>query len=313
MASNPPIVPEIETFDLPGTADVNEAVKKAGMSFAKLLETTGLAVAESSRQLNEVGAATTSALAATLVDVIAVQVNTYDDNGNPTDASRTISSRLPLINFIDPVFYEWTQVRLQGRFFATEFVASTETGATSVSGSSSLSNTGIFGGFGLGFGRSRQSLAIGTRSTDVDTSRESSFGNIRAHALLQPKADVGVSRPRQLIDAPALGILVGANLPDEVDGGMTTVSKAVTIMAYRRDGTPNANIGLPLSIEVEGAMWSFTDPNAGTTTDGNGRVFLTVSRMLPVAAGGTDPDRTPVDVKVTVRLGLVSSTTVLSL
>jgi hypothetical protein len=305
------MVPEFELFDLAGTADVNDAVKKAGMSFAKLLETTGLAVADSSRQLNEVGAASTSALATTLVDVIAVQVNAYDDNGNLTADSRTITSKLPLINFIDPVFYEWTRVRLQGRFQATEFVSSTEGSVSVETQTSSRANVGLFMGL-LGGGARANTQRGSAIGFDVDQVRESSFGNIRASAMLKPKTDIGVPKPRQLIDAPSLGILVGANLPDEVDGETTTVRKAVTIIAFKRDGTANADKTLPLSIDVQGAMWAFNDPDTATETDGEGRVFITLSRILPVAAGATDPDRTPVDVTVTVRLGLVSSTTVVA-
>jgi hypothetical protein len=311
MASNPPMVPEFEMFDLAGTADVTDAVRKAGMSFAKLIETTGLAVAESSRHLNEVGAASTSALATTLVDVIAVQVNAYDDNGNLTADSRTITSKLPLINFIDPVFYEWSRVRLQGRFQATEFVASTEGTVSVETQTGSSANVGLFMGL-LGSGGRTSSRRGFSSGFDVDTVRESSFGNIRASAMLKPKTDIGVPKPRQLIDAPSLGILVGANLPDEVVGETTTVRKAVTIIAFKRDGTANADKVLPLSIDVQGAMWAFDDPDTATETDGEGRVFITLSRILPVKAGESAPDRTPVDVTVTARLGLVSSTTVVS-
>lgn len=172
----------------------------------------------------------------------------------------------------------------------------------------------MFGGFGLGLGRSRQSLALDTARTDVDTSYESCFGNIRAHALLQPKPDVGVPKPRQLIDAPALGILVGPDVATETeDGAVVAHVKAITIVANKRDGTPNAGKTLPLSIDVQGAAWSFTDPpGTGLATDDLGRVFVTLRRLLPVKAGEEAPDRTPVDVTVTVRLGLVSSITVVS-
>ena len=41
-----------------------------------------------------------------------------------------------------------------------------------------------------------------------------------------------------------------------------------------------------------------------------GSVPLMIKRVLPVPAGAELPDTTPVDVTVTVRLGVVSSTTV---
>jgi hypothetical protein len=302
--------PQSITLDLAGSADVNDATKKAGLSFGKLIETTGLAVADSQRQLNDVGAASTSALAAQLVDVIAAQVNAFDDDGN-LDAvgTKTLTQKLPLVNFIDPVFYEWAQVRLQGMFFASEFEGSTETSSSSVSATASTSNTGI--GFLLGAGSNKFTFGVRGSTSDVDTSVEQSFGHIRASALLQPKTDIGVPKPRQLIDAPSLAVQVGPDVDDATEPG--TRRKKLAILCNKRDGSPqDAGKLLPLSIEVAGALWAF-DPlaaaDAGKTVAG-GSVPLMIKRVLPVPAGATLPDTTPVDVTVTVRLGVVSSTTV---
>jgi hypothetical protein len=298
------------TLALTGSADVNDATKKAGLSFGKLLETTGLAIAESQRQLNEVGAASTSALAGQMVDVIAAQVNAYDDDGNlDANGTETLPMKLPLINFIDPVFYEWAQVRLQGRFFATEFVGSTETSSSGVSASVSTSSTG---GFLFGFGSSTVGFGVRGNSSDVDTSVEQSFGNIRASALLTPKTDIGVPKPRQLVDAPSLGVQVGPDVDDVAEPGSRL--KKASILCFKRDGSKqDAGKSLPLSIEVDGALWSFDAANAADQgkTDADGRVPIRLKRVLPVPAGQDAPDRSPVDVTVTVRLGVVSTTTVI--
>ena len=302
-------LPSSVTLDLNDTADVNDATRKAGMSFGKLIETTGLAIADSQRQLNEVGAASTSALAAQLVDVIAAQVNAYDDDGNlDATGTKTLPMKFPLINFIDPVFYEWAQVRLQGQFFATEFVGSTEASTGSVSVGASAGNTG---GFLFGAGSNKFSLAVHRNSSDIDTTVEQSFGHIRASALLQPKTDIGVPKPRQLIDAPSLAVQVGPDVDDVTELGARR--KKLSILCYKRSGEKqDADKLLPLSIEVAGAMWTF-DPavagDAGKTT-AEGSVPVLIKRVFPVVAGQADPDKTPVDVTVTVRLGVVSSTTV---
>lgn len=309
------------TLDLDGSADVNDATKKAGRSFGKLLETTGLAIAESQRQLNDVGAASTLALASkdAMVDVIAAQVNVYDDEGNlvapgaldpDTPATTgTLTQKLPLINFIDPVFYEWAQVRLQGMFFAQEFVASTETSSLGVSASSQAQNIGTSIIFGVGSNKS--TFSIGGSNSDVDTSNEQSFGHIRASALLQPKTDIGVPKPRQLLDAPSLGVRVSADVDDDTEPG--TRRKQISVLWFKRDGSKQGAGKRAPSIEVTGALWDFGAPAAGAVrgeTDDEGEVPLLLKRVLPVPAGATEPDRTPVDVTVVVRLGVVSSTTV---
>ena len=304
-------LPQSVTLDLAGTADVNDATKKAGLSFGKLIETTGLAIADSQRQLNDVGAASTSALSAQLVDVIAAQVNAYDDDGNlDATGSKTLPLKLPLINFIDPVFYEWAQVRLQGMFYASEFVASTETSQSAVSATASANNTGV--GFLFGAGSNKFTFGVRGSSTDVDTSVEQSFGHIRASALLTPKTDIGVPKPRQLIDAPSLGIQVGPDVDDVSEPGAR--KKKVSILCLKRSGEKQeASKTLPLSIEAAGALWKFdaADPANLGKTDADGRVGIELKRVLPIAPGEPGaPDPTPADVTVTVRLGVVSTTTV---
>jgi len=304
-------LPTSITLALPGSADVNDATKQAGLAFGKLIETTGLAVADSQRQLNDVGAASTTALAAQLVDVIAAQVNAFDDDGNlDATGSETITQKLPLINFIDPVFYEWAQVRLQGLFFASEFDASTETSTSSVSTTASASNSGI--GFLLGAGKNSFTFGVRGSSSDVDTTVESSFGHIRASALLQPKTDIGVPKPRQLIDAPSLAVIVGPDVDDVTEPGVRR--KKATIQCNKRDGSPQeAGKALPLSIEVSGALWAFdpTTPADDRKTEAGGGVRILLKRVLPVPAGTTEPDKTPADVTVVARLGIVSTTTVM--
>ena len=58
-----------------------------------------------------------SALASTLVNVIAVRERVFRDDGTLDHVTNHVRP-LPLISFIDPVFYQWTSVRLQGEFVA---------------------------------------------------------------------------------------------------------------------------------------------------------------------------------------------------
>ena len=201
------------------------------------------------------------------------------------------------------------QVRLQGMFFAQEFVASTETSSLGVTASSQAQNTGTSIIFGVGSNKS--SFGIGGSSSNVDTDQEQSFGHIRASALLQPKTDIGVPKPRQLIDAPSLSVRVSADVDDATEPGARL--KKISVLWFKRDGSKQASGKRAPSIEVTGALWDFDTPAAGAVkgqTDDEGEVPLLLKRVLPVPAGATEPDRTPVDVTVVVRLGVVSSTTV---
>ena len=66
--------------------DVSGQLATAGLAFGDLVKLTGQAVAETQQTLNKTAADSTSTLAQTLVDVVAVQEVDYDDNGNITGA-----------------------------------------------------------------------------------------------------------------------------------------------------------------------------------------------------------------------------------
>ena len=94
-------------------ANVSDELRGAGIAFGTLVERTGAAVAATQLQLDTSSAATASALAATLVNVIAVREQVFRDDGTLDHVTNHVRP-LPLISFIDPVFYQWTSVRLQG-------------------------------------------------------------------------------------------------------------------------------------------------------------------------------------------------------
>src|SRR6185436_18496353 len=83
--------------------DAGQDLAAAGASFGALMLGVGNAVAATQQTLTETSADTTSTLAQTLVDVIAVQETIYDDFGTIT-GSKSYTQKLPLLNFIDPVF-----------------------------------------------------------------------------------------------------------------------------------------------------------------------------------------------------------------
>jgi len=290
------------TLALPGTADVSDELGRAGMSFGKLVETTGKAIADTQLKLNQTGAAMASVLATTQVDVIAVQESVYDDEGN-LDQSRTVTRKLPLINFIDPVFYEWTAVRLQGQFYATEFVSSHETTSDSYASGSGSANVGL--GIVFGVGGTTLRSASSTTSGNVDTSIDRSYGHVRASALLQPKRDIGVPAPRQVVRGPSLNVVAGEITEVIAGGKLVARTMSALIELRKQDGTPIA--GKSISIETDGEPWNFSTPGA-ETTDAQGQVAITLRRDFL----GDAPNTAAKDVVLSVRLGLVANSTTLT-
>jgi hypothetical protein len=290
------------TQALVGTADVSDELGRAGMSLGKFVEFTGKAVADTQLRLNQTGAAMASTLATTKVDVIAVQENIYDDDGR-LDESVSYTRQLPLINFIDPVFYEWTAVRLQGFFFARELVASSEANSSQFSSSTGLFGAGV--SFILGPGAMAFNDSTTRTSSDIDTTQDTSFGNIRASALLEPKRDIGVPPPRQVVRGPSLGVVAG-DIQDVMNGAVLA-GRTMSVLLQLRRSDGSGIEGKAISIDSEGAPWSFTDP-ALTTTDAAGDLRITLRRDFV----GDTPDTAPADVVLTARLGLVSNSETLT-
>jgi hypothetical protein len=108
----PDLLPSLATV-LAEDANVADELRGAGIAFGTLVERTGAAVAATQLELDTSSAATASALASTLVNVIAVRERVFRDDGTLDHVTNHVRP-LPLISFIDPVFYQWTSVRLQG-------------------------------------------------------------------------------------------------------------------------------------------------------------------------------------------------------
>lgn len=296
-----PLVPTT-TRALANPTDVSDEMGRAGAAFGDLVLRTGQAIAATQVRLDANGAATASALAETEVDLIAVREKVYRDDGT-LDQVRSHVRKLPLISFIDPVFYQWTSVRVQGQFFAREF-SSSETAEThsEVSGGGSAE-----AGFRLMFGP-RLGVSGGgdaTRTTDTTVTQTSdqdvSYGRLRMNALLEPRDDVGIPKPRQAIRGPVLTLIQGeiADLP--ASGGAPAARTLSLLIQYnRRNGSPIANKAI--SVETNGLPWSFAGGPAAVT-DADGQVEITLTRTF----ADPEADTAPADFIVSARIGLVQN------
>jgi vacuolar-type H+-ATPase subunit F/Vma7 len=277
----------------------------AGSSFGALLLGVGNAVAATQQKLTETSAETTSVLAQTLVDVIAVQETIYDDLGTII-GSNSFTQKLPLINFVDPVFYQYPQVRLQARFAVSEFATSSTSDSSSSSGQFGLQFSANPFAFGL-----RGSGSSTSQSTRLSTQAEqnSAIGQVRMFAQIAPRTDVGVPKPTQVIVGPSLSI-VEKEITDTVATDGTPI-RTMAVLIQLRDKTGQPIGGKAISIETDGTPWSFTPATASTTgTSGTdaGNVSILLTRSFPAPATDAPPlDLSPKQVALSVRLGLVSN------
>ena len=290
----PDLLPSLATV-LAEDANVSDELRGAGIAFGTLVERTGAAVAATQLQLDTSSAATASALASTLVNVIAVRERVFRDDGTLDHVTNHVRP-LPLISFIDPVFYQWTSVRLQGEFFAREFAATSESSSNTSSSSNALFGSGV--SMFLGPGLLNVSRTSTSRTAEAEVSTDVSLGRIRASALLEPRDDVGIPKPNQVIRGPRLALIQG-EIADEMDGG-TLAGRTMSMLLQftRRDGS--AIVGKALSIETSGVPWRHL--GAGVT-DAAGQIQIELRRDFL----DEDADTTPANFIITARIGLVSN------
>src|SRR5687768_2837778 len=183
-------------LDANENTNVPAGLAGAGNSFGELIKGVGKAVAETQLKLTENSADTTSKLAKTLVEVVAVQETIYDDAGNITGSESHVQ-KLPLLNFVDPAFYHYPQVKIEGHFvidsLATDSSSSVDTSASSFGMGFSLSSKpGIFGisKTSVGGGFSASSVSTST-DVDVQTNQSTAVGRMRLYAQLTPQSGLG--------------------------------------------------------------------------------------------------------------------------
>lgn len=290
----PDLLPPLGT-PLAADANVADELRSAGIAFGTLVERTGAAVAATQLRLDTSSAETASALASTLVNVIAVSERVFRDDGTLDHVTNHVRP-LPLISFIDPVFYQWTSVRLQGEFFAREFAASSESSGFSSSGGTSVFGAGVSMILGPGaFGIVSNSRS---RSTSTEESTDLSLGRIRASALLEPRDDVSIPKPNQVIRGPRLALIQG-EIADVLDGGaLVGRTLSMLLQLNRRDGAAIA--GKTFSIETGGVPWR----HLGTgVTSATGQIEIELRRDFL----DEDADTTPASFIITARIGLISN------
>ena len=280
---------------------ISDELKRASMGFGEMITQVGAGIADTTRELTKTGTAAISALASTTVKVIAAEEIIYNDDGIITGHT-AFSQQLPLINFVDPVIYQWTHVRIQGVFFARELSTATSDSYEQHRSHESSSQGGLFVIFGGGHNRFSYSGSYGTSQSQHD--QDTSVGVMRLNALLEPRRDIGVPKPTQVTVGPSIAILQGPVVDVKTADVVIARTMEVVLEFRKSNGTPIA--GKTLSIETPGLAWNY---KTTAPTDTAGQVIIVLRRELP----DPDADKSQAAFIVSARIGLVDSSVSLRL
>lgn len=277
---------------------ISDELRRVSMGFGELINQIGQGISQTTARLTQTGAASISALATTTVKVIAAEETIYDDAGQII-RHQSFQQELPLITFVDPVIYQWSQVRIQGSFFAQELSTATRESYSHHQDQESYGQGGLF--VILGGGHNRNNSSGGSGSTQTLSEFDVSVGTVRLNALLEPRYDVGVPKPTPVVVGPNIAILQG-QMFEEKDGGVLVGRTMEVLLEYRRaDGAAIA--AKTLSVRCDGLAWRYASDIA-TQTDADGRVMIILRREF------LDPeeDTAQKPFLIEARKGLVNTT-----
>lgn len=254
--------------------------------FGQVLESVGLAIAESQKALDEGVITGIKKLNDTKIKVVTQVVQELTEDGLP-DASKTqlVTNELSVLNFFVPTFHEWKNVELAmdltiGEFDAEQgvkFHAQQE--STSVGGG--FSKSWGFGGAGW-FGVSR---AETEQTVNVDNLQDVSWssGQVRVSALLGPRRTGKFPTPANVEIAPQIYVTQGGISEQKTDDVVTSRAVDLMIEIRKRDGSTMQQ-GVPIVVESGGLLPDFG--NTGSVTDAKGRVKVKLTRSLAGAPKG---------------------------
>ena len=288
-------------------ADVTDELGRVAPTFGNVLTSVGLGVATSQTALDKGLVDSVKALADKKVKVVTDVIQTLDDDGLPDlDATELVTSEVSVLNFVTPTVHEWKHVRLamdlevgeidrtQAMTFKREQVAM------------GYNAVGMFWGF-LGWfdtnDETKHTRVTSTAQQEVDWSQ----GQVRVDALLAPREADGFTPPASVDIGPRLYFSQGS-VTDTTSSGVRTRSVKVRIKLLKASGAVNPNKNLV--VEATGLGISFTtggDFN-GSTTNTDGEVEVTLSRVVPVGVTVS-----PRQFAVTASLGQIRQTTQITL
>lgn len=284
-------------------ADVSDELAASAPSFGGLLLAIGDGVAASQTALDQSVIDTVKALAGTKIDVVTEVIETLDDDGLPSaENTRLITQNLSVLNFITPTVHEWKHVAVSMDLSVGEIDRETGVTFNRKQSSSLVSGVGLFWG-AIGFNRHSDSEATYDTTTKTDYEADWATGQIRLDALLGPRRTTKFPVPADITVGPQISVSMGS--VNEIKTGNVVTARTQDVILSVRKANGEANPNVPVELDAGSLQPSFKTSEGynGSTTNGSGKVFVTLRRTIPSPAFST-----PYRQRLSASFGMVRKT-----
>lgn len=294
-------------------ANIADDLERGGPAFGSFLRSVGLAVADGQAAMDKTLVATSTALAGAQVEVVALFTQELKEDGTMETAT-PLTMKLPLIQFLHPTAYQFTQVHLTADMEVSEF--NTANGLNIKKKSTDFNvnaklDYSLLGGFsgGGGFNLDIKSSEDSERKS---SSERKAAGRLHMEATIEPRPDFALPQPFLVQKGPKLRLVIGDRRELDAAGQPTTDPKLVVRREVDVTATLTAKAGGPaagkaLEAQCDSASVSLNIPNGGVTSS-TGELKITLVR-----SGMTADTSTPAIANLRVSMNLVNATVPVSI
>jgi len=284
-------------------ASVTDELERGGPAFGSFLRSVGLAVADTQGALDQTLVKTAEALAGAKVQTVAMFTQELNDDGT-FDKATPVIQELPLISFVQPTAYQFTQVHLTADMEVSEF--NTANGFNikkdhSDYGAELKASYSMLSGFGGSLDAHYNATSDETQERKSSSERKSA-GKLHMEATLEPRPAFALPQPLIVQKGPKLSLMVTGRQELDKSGQETTDPKAVTqrvvtAVATLLDKDGKAMGSKPLDVACDNASIGITVADGGKTTS-DGTLTITLKRT------GLSPESSSAAVSALLRVSM---------
>jgi hypothetical protein len=286
-------------------AKVDDDLARGGPAFGTFIKSVGLAVAETQRALDLTLVETTKALADATVKTVAVFEQELNDDGTLKEG-KAIVQEVPVLSFISPTSYAFTQVHLTADMDVSEFNTANGLNIKSSSFGAGLKAEAKYGLTGFS---GSANLDVRYDSSENSEQRSASerraAGKLHLEATMEPRRDIGMARPILIQRGPRLQLSSTRETLDAAGNPTTDSTKiagrraTITARLMKSDGSGGIT-GQTLQVDCDHPALNYTIDGP---TDGDGKSVITVDRV-----GAAFDAKTKVSATIRIGLNLIQET-----